>query len=87
MLQKLLGNQLLLTFFAKFWKQFKQKNPIVAGTIFLVSSGLITYSTIAPDYGMGLPKWLSVVITIAALIVNGANGSDTYQYLEKDKEE
>jgi membrane-bound ClpP family serine protease len=87
LLQKLLGNQILLTFFAKFWKKFKQDNPVVAGIIFMVCSTLILYSTVAPDYGLGLPKWLSMAITVAALIVNGANGANTYEYLEKSKKE
>lgn len=86
MLQKILGNPVLLTFFAKFWKQFKQKNPIVAGAIFVLCTSLVTYSMIAPDYGLGLPKWLSILITIAALVIQGANGGNTYEYLEKDKD-
>jgi hypothetical protein len=86
MLQGLLGNPVLLQFFAKFWKGFKQKNPIIAAIIFLSSSTLILYSNIAPDYGLGLPKWLSFFITLAALVINGANGSDTHQYLEQSEE-
>lgn len=82
MLQKIIGNQIAQSFLAKFWKTFKQKNPIAAGIIFMVSSSLILYSTTAPDYGMGLPSWLSQLVTVCLLIVNGANGSDTYQYLE-----
>lgn len=87
MLQKLLGNQVLLAFFAKFWKKFKQDNPVVAGIIFMACSGLVLYSTVAPDYGLGLPKWLSIAITVAALIIQGANGANTYEFLEKDKKE
>lgn len=86
MFNKLLTNQFLIQFFAKFWKSFKQKNPVVAGGIFIGCTALITYSTIAPDYSLGLPKWLSMLITIAALVVQGANGANTYEYLEKPKD-
>lgn len=86
MLQKTINNPALLSFFAKFWKQFKQKNPIVAAAIFIVCTALITYSTIAPDYGLDLPKWFGTLVTVALLIIQGANGSDTYQYIGDEEE-
>lgn len=85
MLQKLLQNQALQAFLAKIWKKFKQSNPIIAFGIMVALNIVIFLPSIAPEYGIQLPSWFSILVAIA-IFWNNFNGADTFEILEKEKQ-
>lgn len=79
-------NSTILLLIAKFWDKFKQNNPVVAFAIYIACAGIVIASAVAPDYGLGLPKWFSILVTAAAAIYGGANGSRTSQILNQNNQ-
>ena len=70
-------------FLANIWDKFKHNSPITATAIYVLTTSILTLSAIAPDYGLGLPKWFNIVVVIATAAYNGINGSRTQQILGK----
>lgn len=71
-------------FIAKFFKNFRIKNPVVGSVVLLLLSGLSYTAAQGTVYGLyTLPSWASPVLTFVSLFLTAVTAPEVYPTLAK----